>query len=190
MNFAIRIVGRADGEPSTFDGKFIVEFHDTGRRGVLIVADELQGARLFHSKDAALHFWRQQSKRRPLLPDGRPNQPSRPLSSRSGDCRDPHVCRRLDLDSESGCSRAPVTPALASLTHLPSRAVQRVRPSGGVQENPMSTHQSRSQIGRRFVLTNRPAHSKAYERLMGLLFVLCAIGVALGVLYWASFYAE
>jgi hypothetical protein len=76
MDYVIRLIRRADGVPSPgFDGKFVVRFYDTGRRGVLIVDDDPQRARRFHAKHAAVHYWQKQSRRRPLLPNGEPNRP-------------------------------------------------------------------------------------------------------------------
>jgi hypothetical protein len=36
--------------------------------------------------------------------------------------------------------------------------------------------------------TDRPVHTKAYERWMALLFVLAPLAIALALFYWASFY--
>jgi hypothetical protein len=51
----------------------------------------------------------------------------------------------------------------------------------------MPTHQLRSDE-RRFVLMHRRTHSKAYQRGMGLLVVLGAIGFAFALFYLASFF--
>jgi hypothetical protein len=66
MSFFIRFIGRADCAPSpALDGKFVVDFHDTGPGKVIVDVDPRRAKR-FDTKAAARNFWQAQSKRLPL----------------------------------------------------------------------------------------------------------------------------
>lgn len=83
MSVVIQIVGLVLGEPSPFDGEWLVEY-DPNQRGVDRDGDEmfahvkttatLAEARRFTTAEA-LAYWKQVSARWPRRPDGKPNRP-------------------------------------------------------------------------------------------------------------------
>jgi len=78
MAAVIKIVARADGEPTDAAGKYLVLFdHEarTGRGGDLGCSDTADTAQRFADKSAAFDFWQRQSRLRPKRPDGKDNRP-------------------------------------------------------------------------------------------------------------------
>lgn len=78
MAHRIRVLGPAGGGPFTGPLRYWLAAADVDARGgrgsarLTLVASE---ALAFPSMQEAFAFWRQQSTRRPLRPDGRPNRP-------------------------------------------------------------------------------------------------------------------
>lgn len=75
--FAIRIIGYADGRPDP-DGQTYVRTYDpnvAAGRGYLVKTRNPALAKHFDSADAAWAFWRQRSRVKPFRPDGKPNRP-------------------------------------------------------------------------------------------------------------------
>jgi hypothetical protein len=78
MEYVIQIYALADGGPSEEEGSFIREFipdTDAWGRGTLLVTDNQNEALTFASTGEAWEYWKQQSKRVPTRPDGKPNRP-------------------------------------------------------------------------------------------------------------------
>jgi hypothetical protein len=74
----IRIVSNALGYPTEHDGQFlknvIFDVDPIGRAAIETTPIEAEGMD-FEDTIAAWEFWRTQSKRMPLRPDGKPNRP-------------------------------------------------------------------------------------------------------------------
>lgn len=76
MTCVMCIVTSAQGEPTSLDGEYIIDFQDMDDyAGLLTTTPEITDARRFDTPREALEFWRQQSKLRPLRPDLQPNRP-------------------------------------------------------------------------------------------------------------------
>lgn len=77
MSYVIRVEGFADGAPCPVAGWFVQSFdHDAaGGLGSGDFTLNPRRALRFGSRTMALLFWRQQSRKRPLRPDGQPNRP-------------------------------------------------------------------------------------------------------------------
>ena len=79
MSTVIRIIfNEALGQPSDLDGTYIRDYMpdtDPMGRGNLTVTHEKRLAKRFSDFHEAASFWKQQSKRNPLRPDGKPNRP-------------------------------------------------------------------------------------------------------------------
>jgi hypothetical protein len=77
MSFVLYIVGPAFGGPSDLDGQYVRTFDPNARegRGTLTGTPDRDQALKFKDAGDAFAYWRQQSKVRPLRPDGRPNRP-------------------------------------------------------------------------------------------------------------------
>jgi hypothetical protein len=73
----MRLVGSATGVKTLVDGEYLVEYNPNanGGRGDLKTSADRADARRFPTAGDAMEFWRQQSKRRPYRPDGKPNRP-------------------------------------------------------------------------------------------------------------------
>jgi hypothetical protein len=72
MSLIIQIVG------GYYNGLYIQEFHpDTDPLGLgeVITTPHADMAKQFADFESAIEFWKQQSKRMPLRPDGKPNRP-------------------------------------------------------------------------------------------------------------------
>lgn len=80
----IRIIGLVDGQPSAYDGQYVVEY-DPGRDGVepgsgrpmlchLVTTPDRAAARQLSFREA-MELLRLVDPRRPVRPDGRPNRP-------------------------------------------------------------------------------------------------------------------
>lgn len=77
MSYVIRVDGFASGAPCPIAGRFVRSFDHEAEDGLgsgAFTADP-QLALRFGSRATALLFWRRQSRKRPLRPDGRPNCP-------------------------------------------------------------------------------------------------------------------
>jgi hypothetical protein len=81
----IQILGRIDGEPSPWDGQYVVEYDPDPNPAPamgpgwyltchLVTTPELDKAARF-STQVAMETWRRQSRTAPLRPDGKPNRP-------------------------------------------------------------------------------------------------------------------
>ncbi len=80
MDYVIKIIGYADGVPLTAGphiARFIVDYDPDGHDGNGKATFTLlrSHAKRFPSKIDALEFWRQQSTKKPLRADGKPNRP-------------------------------------------------------------------------------------------------------------------
>jgi hypothetical protein len=79
ISFVIYIVGNALGTPNPHvDGLYLKNFTpdaDLEGRGMIETCASVEDAKSFMTSSAALEFWRQQSRIRPLRPDGKPNRP-------------------------------------------------------------------------------------------------------------------
>jgi hypothetical protein len=71
MSLVIKIV---DDEYDLYIEEFLPDLDEQGR-GHAFVTVRKDKAKQFADMEAALEFWKQQSKRRPLRPDGKPNRP-------------------------------------------------------------------------------------------------------------------
>jgi hypothetical protein len=77
---ALRIVGVWHGEPTEWDGKYIVDYDPTpfmtpdGPFVHLVVTDRRDEAREFPTLEAAVTFYRRESTHGPR-PDGKPDRP-------------------------------------------------------------------------------------------------------------------
>lgn len=78
----IQIVGLINGQPTEYDGQFVVEY-DPSRDGMingmpmlcyLRTTPNVEQATRYAS-DQAFELWRSVDKRNPVRPDGRPNRP-------------------------------------------------------------------------------------------------------------------
>lgn len=79
MALIIKIIfNEALGLPSGVDGTYIKSYvpdTDPEGRGDLVVTHDTLAAKRFPDFIDAVSFWKQQSKRNPLRPDGKPNRP-------------------------------------------------------------------------------------------------------------------
>jgi hypothetical protein len=77
MRYVIRVVEFADGSDCPIAGQFLEAFdHEAfAGRGFGNFVPDVARAKKFATKAAAFSFWRRQSKRHPIRPDGRPNRP-------------------------------------------------------------------------------------------------------------------
>ena len=77
MAHVIKIVGAASGHPTGLEGQYVKSFDPEAfqGRGDVIATMNKNDAMHFDSFTQAHAFWNQQSKLRPLRPDGRPNKP-------------------------------------------------------------------------------------------------------------------
>jgi hypothetical protein len=83
MPYIIQCKGFADGRRSSIDKQFMVSFdHDYANfeDGMLRLGDgkfspDMDEAKRFPDAESALDFWRKQSTKHPLRPDGKPNRP-------------------------------------------------------------------------------------------------------------------
>lgn len=70
-------MGLANGQPSPYDGEYIVAFnvdaHDG--RGELFTTADPEQALNFHDLSLAIAYWKRQSTVKPLRADGKPNCP-------------------------------------------------------------------------------------------------------------------
>ncbi len=80
----LKIVGRAIGLPSVFDGRYLVEYDPEidgrdpkGRpmRAHVVTTSNKSEARQYADSIEAFGHWKQQCKREPVRPDGKPNRP-------------------------------------------------------------------------------------------------------------------
>lgn len=73
----MKIVGLADGRPTTVDGQYLVEcdVDDRDGRGSVFATDDKAKAKRFDGIGHALDYWRRTSHVVPLRPDGEPNRP-------------------------------------------------------------------------------------------------------------------
>ncbi|HEY1897578.1 MAG TPA: hypothetical protein VGG62_14960 [Terracidiphilus sp.] len=78
--FTIKLIDRVDGEPTEYDGKYLVDYDPTPRRDGegefvhLIVTEARDQARQFSTLDEALRFYRLASRNGPRA-DGEPDRP-------------------------------------------------------------------------------------------------------------------
>lgn len=78
MSIVIQIVALASGWNDGTGDSYIKDYTpdmDAEGRGHLSVTRELDRAKHFANHVEAMEFWRQQSKRNPYRPDGKPNRP-------------------------------------------------------------------------------------------------------------------
>lgn len=73
MKLTIRVLSADDDESSAYVREFDPDANE-GRGHVGLTGDPKK-AKTFGSQREAWEFWRQQSKVRPLRPDGKPNRP-------------------------------------------------------------------------------------------------------------------
>jgi hypothetical protein len=77
MSVVIRIMGVADGRPSTAEGLYVrdmdVDAHEG--RGLLDATPFVEDALHFESHADALAYWQRVSDVAPVRPDGKPNRP-------------------------------------------------------------------------------------------------------------------
>lgn len=73
----IRIIGLATGVPSPYDGQYVKTYDPeaVGGRGAVTTTYDKNKALQFANGADAMAFWRQQSKKYPIRPDGKPNRP-------------------------------------------------------------------------------------------------------------------
>lgn len=73
----IRIVCDATGQSTAVDGQYIMSFNPDAHdgRGDVATCMKQGDAKQFNTTAEAHSFWRQQSKVKPLRPDGKPNCP-------------------------------------------------------------------------------------------------------------------
>jgi hypothetical protein len=73
----LKIVGLANGQPSQYDGQYIVRCEPVGEPGsaVLDTTTDIQKARRFNGIVEATEYWQQADPRMPVRPDGKPNRP-------------------------------------------------------------------------------------------------------------------
>jgi hypothetical protein len=83
-NVTIKVIGLVSGDPTGFDGQYVVEF-DPCRDGIeprsgmpmlahLVTTPDIEAATKFTTTDA-FELWRSVDKRQPWRPDGKPNRP-------------------------------------------------------------------------------------------------------------------
>ncbi len=80
----VQIVGLVSGVPSSFDGKYLVEY-DPERDGIspdgrpmvahIVVSSNKAEAKVFADLEEARACWAQVPKRQPVRRDGKPNRP-------------------------------------------------------------------------------------------------------------------
>jgi hypothetical protein len=73
----IKAVAFANGEPCPIAGQYLQSFNCEAYngRGYAVWTDDLKKALKFDNATEAMLFWRQQSRRKPKRPDGKPNRP-------------------------------------------------------------------------------------------------------------------
>jgi hypothetical protein len=73
----LKIVGRASGEPTIHDGRYVIacDVDANGGRGELLTVSDRRLAAGFDDAPAALEYWQRVSQVDPLRDDGRPNRP-------------------------------------------------------------------------------------------------------------------
>jgi hypothetical protein len=77
MSVVMKIIGLADGRPTTVDGLYLAncEFDALNGRGLVTGTPTKASAMLFADAAEGLEFWRKASTTRPTRPDGMPNRP-------------------------------------------------------------------------------------------------------------------
>jgi hypothetical protein len=79
MSVVIKIVGDASGEPSEFDGQYLMFYNPDNPEhpynGIIKAGPHRIAALEFADLIAATRFWQQVNPARPVRPDGKPNRP-------------------------------------------------------------------------------------------------------------------
>lgn len=57
------------------EGQYVVDFEENDDEGAVVLTNYEDDAKEFDTPRDALEFWNQQSRTKPLRPDGRPNRP-------------------------------------------------------------------------------------------------------------------
>lgn len=83
MRYVIRAIAFANGEPCPHAGQWLSHFDVDAYNGQgwCEFTDNIRKAKRFDTFEAAMTFWKQQSKVQPLRPDGRPNRPLTALTA-------------------------------------------------------------------------------------------------------------
>lgn len=71
----IRIIGLANGEPTLWDGTWLVSCDIRSSRMLMTTTIDPREAKTFPHAADAMEFWRRIDPERPLRPDGKPNRP-------------------------------------------------------------------------------------------------------------------
>jgi hypothetical protein len=74
----LKLIESADGSPTPQNGMYLVDYvPDTDELGLgeLHASSNVIEAKIFADAGAAFAYWKQQSKRVPIRPDGKPNRP-------------------------------------------------------------------------------------------------------------------
>jgi hypothetical protein len=77
MEHVIKLLGAASGHPTNLEGQYLKSYDPEAfdGRGDVVATPLKEYAMRFDSFSQAHAFWNQQSKTRPLRPDGKPNKP-------------------------------------------------------------------------------------------------------------------
>ena len=76
MAHVMRIIQRADGVRSHYDGRYVMDCRDTpDGMGIYVTSPKLEDARRFADAGEAMAFWNRISATRRWRPDGKPNKP-------------------------------------------------------------------------------------------------------------------